>query len=134
MTMTMFVLSCSKDNDKTTNTLTLVKTVRGGCSSNAKQFTSDTVYTTKITDTISVNVALNLGCCSKFVDSINITKNIITVYIADTNSSAITCNCICNHNYDFIFAHYKPMTMSYIIKLKSYNDQNYTIYKQGILN
>ena len=136
--MTMYVSSCSKDNSTATNTLTLAKTVKGDCSSNVKSsvkaFTTDTVYATKTTDTLSMNVALNLGCCSKFVDSINVTNNVITAYFADTNSSSITCNCICNHSYNFIFIHYTPKTLSYIIKLKSYNTKDYTIYKQGTLN
>lgn len=134
----LVLFSCSKvEDEKNSDTLGFIKTEKSGCFNRkndvAVNYFPDTVSFTVNADTLIMQLRLNYNCCSKLSDSINVTDNVITAFISDTCSSMCDCKCICYFKYDFKFEHYTHNALIYIVKLKPYNQDNYSIIMQDTI-
>lgn len=132
----LVLFSCKKVDEEKNDILSFVKTEKGGCFDRkyvAATYFPDTVSFAVNTDTLTMHLGLSYNCCSKLSDSIKVTNNVITAFISDTCSSMCDCKCLCYFTYDFKFEHYTPKTLIYIVKLKPYNQNNYSIIMQDTI-
>lgn len=132
---TALAISCSKGKNENRPTLLLLTTEKGGCFNGVKSATrdsnADTVFFTISNNLLQMNVQINNNCCSKLVDSIAITEDKITAYIADSCSIGCECKCICSYTYRYTFSEYSCKSLTYEIKLRRYGEANYSTIMHG---
>lgn len=137
----IILLKCEKDGSNISEgSLTLVKTIPGGCNiQNSPSLKSlafnekDTVIISLRKDTIDLFVGVNYICCAPFKSTVAMSGDSIIINLTDTcsGSSPCYCHCDCYYTWDFLLTGFIEKTYHFKIILFNPRKANPVIVKEG---
>jgi hypothetical protein len=135
----LLLVSCFEQQEKPTEDMLYMKTELGGCNissafrSDDSEKRNDTVNITVSKDLVNVFVGLNYTCkADPFESKVEITDEVICMYIIDTGGDYQRC--MCYYTFDFVFKYKEEVNQKYKIVLLDPRNENQVVISEGVIN